>query len=68
MKKVVKYFLSVSSTVMTLPSNNITNTMELPSDIREENVTSITFDVGDDSIPIAEGVPTNTFRWLEELP
>ena len=52
---------------MTLPSNNITNTMELPSDIREENVTSITFDVLDDPIPIVEWVSTNTFRWLEGL-
>ena len=30
--------------------------MELASYIREENVTSITFDVLDDSIPIVEGV------------
>jgi hypothetical protein len=33
-KKYVKYILSVSSTVMTLPSNNITNNIEFPSDIR----------------------------------
>ena len=46
---------------MTLPSNTITNTRELPSIICEEIVISITFDVLDDSLPIVEGVPTNTF-------
>ena len=41
--------------------------LALPFDIREDESTSTTFDVLDDSIPIVEGVPTNTFRWLEEL-
>ena len=35
--------------------------------ICEKNVTSIAFDVLDDSKPIVEGVSTNTFRWLEEF-
>ena len=41
--------------------------LELTFDIRDDESTSITFEVLDDSIPIPEGVPTNTFRWIEEL-
>ena len=39
----------------------------LPLGIRDDESTSASFDVLDDSIPIVEGVPSNTFRWLEEL-
>ena len=50
---------------MKLPIMNVP--LALPFDIRDDESTSTTFDVLDDSIPIVEGVPTNTFRWLEEL-
>jgi hypothetical protein len=41
--------------------------LSLPFDIRDDESTSTTFGVLDDSIPIVEGVPTNTLGWLEEL-
>ena len=41
--------------------------LALPFDTRDDESTSTTFDVLDDSIPIVEGVPSNTFRWLAEL-
>ena len=38
-----------------------------PFDIRNGENSSTTFDVLDNSIPIVEGVSSNTFRWMEEL-
>jgi len=65
MKHDVESLLSVSKAVMKLPIMNVL--LALPFDIRDDESTSITFDVLDDSIPIVEGISTNTFRWLEEL-
>ena len=41
--------------------------LELTFDIRNDDSTATTFDVLDESIPFTEGVPTDAFRWLEEL-
>jgi len=50
-------------------SLNIKNVpLGLPFDIWDDESMSTTFDVFDDSILIVEGVPTNSYRWLEELP
>ncbi len=38
-----------------------------PFDIRDDKSSSTTFDILDDSIPIVEGVSSNTFSWPEEL-
>ena len=38
--------------------------LALPFDIQDDESTSTTFDVLDDSIHIVEGVPTKTFRLL----
>ena len=65
MKRDVKSLLSVSVAAMKLPIMN--EPIALPFDIHDDESTSTTFDVLDDSISIVEGVPTNTFRWLEEL-
>ena len=40
--------------------------LAIPFDIRDDENTYTTFVILDDSIPIVEGVPTNTFRWLEK--
>ena len=62
----VESLLSVyNKAAMKLPITNVPLT--LPFDIRDDESTSTTFDVFDKSIPIVEGVPINTFRWLEEL-
>jgi hypothetical protein len=66
MKRDIESLLSVSKAVMNTPSTT-SKTLELTFDIRDDESTSTTFDVLDDSIPVTEGVPTNTFRWLEEL-
>ena len=66
MKWDVESLLSVSKVVMSTYTT-LNKPLELPFDIRDDESTSTTFDVLDDSIPIVEGVPTNTFRWLEEL-
>jgi hypothetical protein len=52
---------------MQLPSPIMNTPLALPFDIRDDESTSRKFDVLDDSIPIVEGFPTNSFRWLEEL-
>jgi len=65
MKRNVKSLLSVSAAAMKLPITN--ELLALSFDNRDDESTSTTFDVLDDSIPIVEGIPTNTFRWLEEL-
>ena len=65
MKRDVDFLLSVSKAAMKTPIMN--EPLALPFDILDDESTSTTFDVLDDSIPIVEGVPTNTFRWLEEL-
>ncbi len=66
MKWDVESLLSVSKAAMGTPTT-LNKPLELTFDIRDDESTSTTFDVLDDSIPIVEGVPTNTFRWLEEL-
>ena len=66
MKRDIESLLSVSKAVMNTPSTT-SKTLELTFDIRDDESTSTIFDVLDDSIPVTEGVPTNTFRWLEEL-
>jgi len=58
-------FFSLLFATMKLPSPIINAPLELPFDTREDESTSTTFDALDDSIPIVEGVPTNSFRWLE---
>jgi hypothetical protein len=66
MKRDVESLLSVSKAAMSAPT--IANKpLELTFDIRDDESKSTTFDVLDESIPLVEGVPTNTFRWLEEL-
>ena len=66
MKQDVESLLSVSKAAMSAPT--IANkSLDLTFDIRDDESTSTTFDVLDDSIPLVEGAPTNTFRWLEEL-
>ena len=65
MKRDFKSILSVYVAAMKVPIMN--EPLALPFGIRDDESTSNTFDVLDDSIPIVEGVPTNTFRWLEEL-
>jgi hypothetical protein len=65
MKRDVESLLSVFQAAMQLSIINAP--LALTFDIRDDESTSTTFDVLDDSIPIVEGVPTNTFRWLEEL-
>jgi hypothetical protein len=67
MKRDVKSTLSVSVVAIHLPSPIINAPSALPFDIQDAESTSTTFDVLDDSIPIVEGIPTNSFRWLEEL-
>jgi hypothetical protein len=67
MKRDVESLISVSKAAMRIPTT-LNQPLELAFDIRDDEITSTTFDVLDDSIPIVEGVPTNTFRWLEELP
>ncbi len=66
MKWDVESLLSVSKAAMITPTNS-SQPLELTFDIRDDESTSTIFDVLDDSIPIVEGVPTNTFRWMEEL-
>ena len=66
MKRDVESLLSVSKAAMSAPTT-LYKALELTFDIRDDESTSTTFDVLDDSILIVEGVPTNTFRWLEEL-
>jgi hypothetical protein len=65
MKRDFESLLSVSKAAMKIPIMN--EPLALPFDIRDDKSTSTTSDVLDDSIPIVEGVPTNTFRWLEDL-
>ena len=65
-KQDVESLLSVSKAAMSTPTT-LNKPLELMFDIRDDESTSTTFDVLDNSIPIVEGVPTNTFRWLEEL-
>ena len=52
---------------MKLPSPIMNARPALPFDIRDDENTSTNVDVLEDSIPIVEGAPTNSFRWLEEL-
>ena len=66
MKREVESLLSVSKAAMSTPTTS-NKPLDLTFDIRDDESISTTFDVLDDSIPIVEGVPTNTFRWLEEL-
>jgi len=66
MKRDVESLLSVSKATMGTPTT-LNKPLELTFDIRDDESTSTTFDVLDDSIPIVEGVPSSTFRWLEEL-
>ena len=66
MKRDVESLLSVSKAVMNTPTTS-SKTLELTFDIRDDESASTIFDELDDSIPIVEGVPTNTFRWLDEL-
>jgi hypothetical protein len=66
MKRDVESLLTVSKAAMSTPIT-LNKPLKLTFDIRDDENTSTIFDVLDDSIPIVEGVPTNTFRWLEEL-
>ena len=66
MKRDVESLLSVSKAVMSIPTTS-NQPLESTFDVRDDESTFTTFDVLDDSIPIVEEVPTNTFRWLEEL-
>ncbi len=66
MKRDVESLLSVSKAAMSTPTTS-SKPLELTFDIRDDESSSTIFDVLDDSIPIVEGVPTNTFRWMEEL-
>ena len=59
MKRNGKSLLSIHVATMKLPI--MKNPLALPFDIWSDDGTSTTFDVLDDSIPIVEGVPTNTF-------
>jgi len=59
--------LSASSASMKIPPPIMTAPLTLPFDIRDDESTSTTFDVLDAFITIVEGVPTNSFRWLEDL-
>jgi hypothetical protein len=61
----VESLLSVSKAAMKIPIMN--EPLAIPFNIRDDERLSTTFDVLDDSIPIVEGVPTSTFKWLEEL-
>jgi hypothetical protein len=66
-RDVIKSLLSVSLAAMELPSPIMNAPLASPFDIRDDESSSTIFDVLDDSIPIVEGVPTNSFRWLKEL-
>ena len=66
-KLYVKSLLSVTLAAMKLPSPIMNAPLAIPFDIRDNESTSTTFDVLGDSIPIVDGVPIITFRWLEEL-
>jgi hypothetical protein len=66
MKRDVESLLSVSKAVMSTPTSS-GKPLELTFDIRDDESSSTIFDEVDDSIPITEGVPSNTFRWMEEL-
>jgi len=66
-KRDVKTLLSVLVAAMQLPSPNMNAPLASPFDIRDDGSTLATFDVFDDLIPIVGGVPTNSFRWIEEL-
>jgi len=57
MKRDVKSLLSISLSAMKLPSHVVNTLSTLPFDIRDDESTSTTFDVLDDSIPIVKGVP-----------
>jgi hypothetical protein len=50
---------------MPLPLPIVNVPLALPFDIWGGESTSAILDVLDDSIPIVEGVPTNSFRWQE---
>ena len=65
MERNVESLLSYSKAAMKIPIMN--EPIKLPFDIRDDESTSNTFDVLDDSISIIEGVPTNAFPWLGEL-
>jgi hypothetical protein len=66
MKRDVESLLSVPKAAMSTPTTS-SKPLELTFDIRDDESTSTIFDVLNDSIPVVEGVPTNTFRWMEEL-
>jgi hypothetical protein len=66
MKRDVESLLSVSTAAMITPTTS-SRPLELTLDIRDDESSSTIFDVLDDSIPVVKGVPTNTFRWMEEL-
>jgi hypothetical protein len=66
MKRDVESLLSVSKAAMSTPTTS-SIPLELTFDIRDDKSSSTIFDVLDDSIPIVKGVPSNTFRWMEEL-
>jgi hypothetical protein len=66
MKRDVESLLSVSKEAMSTPTTS-SKPLELTLDIRDDESSSTILDVLDDSIPVVEGVPTNTFRWMEEL-
>ncbi len=66
MKRDVKSLLSVSIATMKLPSS-IDAPLALPLDISNDEITCPTFHVLHDSTLVVDGIPTNTFRWLEEL-
>ncbi len=67
MKRDVKSLFSISLAAMKLPSPIMNAPLALPFVTRDDESTSTTFDVMDDSIPVVEGVPTNSVLWLEEL-
>jgi hypothetical protein len=67
MKSDVKSLLSLSLPAKKQPSSLIDIPSALTFEIRDNTTTSTTFDVLDDSIPIVEGVPIDSFRWPEEL-
>ena len=66
MKRDVESLLSISKAAMCTPTTS-SKPLELTFDIQDDESSSTIFDVLDDYIPIVEGVPSSTFRWMEEL-
>ncbi len=66
-KRDVKSILSASIAALYFHLSIVDAPLALPLDIRDDEITSTTFDVLDDSILVVDRVPTISFRWLEEI-